>query len=580
MAGTLMNVTEHHQHHQHRLTSVGSLSLGTFLLVAGAATSLLTAPSRAQQSHDHGPTTAALPGQGPDSDDPGEVVRRGLACRHIPGLALAVVRDGEVMMSEGFGVKDVDTRDPVTPDTKFLLASLTKAFTSALLTNVMAEQRLKLSTNVRKTLTEDFKFNNTLRTIYATVEDLLAHRLGIPRNNYVRLANDYSPANFSTKIRYLPSSGGFRDSFYYSDLMYGLSSYITEQLNHRKPWKQQIRDALFTPLGMLNSTFVDDVDFKNDDVATPYIREDGQTVKASVDLIKHWGRNLGSGNIMSSANDMAQWMLMLLNQGRDRQGRRVLSDGVLDDVFSPQNVLRLSSASQHRKPVTPYSFTADGYALGWRVGYYRGYQMIYHSGSSFGYRAYLTLLPDKKVGVVSLMTGEDVGYGFRIALHTYLMDHALGLQPWINSSSICTYPEPWLSSRARNKRSADTPDAENEGMQFTDEEEETKIGSSLQSRVKRAAASLPLQAYVGSYHHAAYGTLRVTYNTTAQFLQLEYGVGLWRLQSIDGHEFDGQWLKALPRIDMEFKFLSSGSTVYAVLGTGFEPKKPPAFYRQ
>lgn len=74
--------------------------------------------------------------------------------------------------------------------------------------------------------------------------------------------------------------------------------------------------------------------------------------------------------------------------------------------------------------------------------------MFYHSGSTFGYRAFLTLLPEMKVGVVSMLTGSDFQYKFRTALHEYLMDVALGHTPWINSSSICTFPDPWKSAHS------------------------------------------------------------------------------------------------------------------------------------
>jgi CubicO group peptidase (beta-lactamase class C family) len=96
---------------------------------------------------------------------------------------------------------------------------------------------------VRKALTSEtnFKFNNTLRTYYATLEDLLAHRTGIPKNNYVRLASDYDLHTFASKMRYLPNVGGFRDSFFYNNLMYGMAVYATEDLAGGIPWKTQVK---------------------------------------------------------------------------------------------------------------------------------------------------------------------------------------------------------------------------------------------------------------------------------------------------------------------------------------------------
>ncbi|KAK7104514.1 hypothetical protein V1264_019216 [Littorina saxatilis] len=503
------------------------------------------------------------------------VINTGIQCRNIPGLSVAIVKDGQVLLSKGYGVKDLDTQSPVTADTQFQIASTTKAFTAALLSNVVAgDSGKKISTNVYKVLPGRFKFNNTLRSTYTTMEDLLAHRTGIPRNNYARLATDYSTQNFAGKFRYLRHVGGFRDSFYYNDLMYGLAAHITTHLGQR-PWKQQMQDTIFTPLGMSRSTFLDDVNFQSDDVATPYLRESGRTLKASLDFVRHWGKNDGSGNIVSTSNDMAKWMLMLLNDGKDGSGRRVLREGVVKEVFTAQNVYPGSSYSaNYMRPVTPESMTTDRYSLGWKLGYYRGYNMIQHSGSTFGYRALLTLLPEMEVGVVTLMTGSDYQNKFRTALHMHLLDHALGHVPWINSSSVCTFPDPWRSSSSRRRRSV-----EDEVKTMEDDEEaQLEVRETRAGRVARAAR-FRLSRYPGTYRHEAYGNLEVRMNTSINALVVEYGVGLWRLQSTGGHSFDGLWLKAPPTLNKSFRFKTSGLRVYAIEGTGFASQKPPVFYR-
>nr|KAG5700687.1 hypothetical protein BaRGS_029052 [Batillaria attramentaria] len=238
------------------------------------------------------------------------VVQAGMTCHNNPGLAVAVVKDGQVLLSKGYGVTDLDSQQPVTTDTQFQIASLTKAFTAALLATVLDEEPGTLSTNVRKVdgLPSDFAFNNSLRTIYATLEDLLAHRTGIPRNNYIRLATDHNRQNlppyvFSYKVarqkgmrlgewgrlgrlKYLPNAGGFRDSFYYSDLMYALAAYVTQLLGN-KPWEDLMREKVLTPLGMSRTTFISDVDFSRSDVATAYVLEHGHLEKASIDFISY-----------------------------------------------------------------------------------------------------------------------------------------------------------------------------------------------------------------------------------------------------------------------------------------------------
>ena len=188
------------------------------------------------------------------------------------------------------------------------------------------------------------------------------------------------------------------------------------------------------------------------------------------------------------------------------------------------------------------------------------------------------------VGVLTLMTGSDYQYKLRTALHMILMDHALGHAPWINSTTICSFPDPWRSSASRKKRSTHARDLDEE-MEITGEEEEEEEEAPLMeqpqaraNRVKRAA-SLPASSYAGIYRHAAYGTLEVRYNSVTQSLELEYGIGLWRLECTGGHDFDGVWMKNPPTINKNFRFKARGSDVYAVKGIGFEPSVPPVFYR-
>ena len=120
-------------------------------------------------------------------------------------------------------------------------------------------------------------------------------------------------------------------------------------------------------------------------------------------------------------------------------------------------------------------------------------------------------------------------------------------------------------------------------MELTGEEDvEAPLVEQPQARANRVTrrASLPPNRYVGRYRHAAYGILEARYNNLTQSLELEYGIGLWRLESTGGHAFDGRWLKDPPTINKRFLFKARGSEVYAVKGLGFEPSRPPIFYRQ
>ncbi|XP_071095539.1 uncharacterized protein [Haliotis cracherodii] len=487
------------------------------------------------------------------------VINAGLKCHQTPGLAVSVVKDGKVVMSRGFGVTDLATKTPVTNTTLFEIASLSKAFTTALLSKVLHDQSsYTIKTNVYHLLGRN-GFNNSLRSVYAVVEDLMAHRMGIPRNNYLRLDDTLTRENLVSRVKYLPSTGGFRGSFYYSDLMYGLLTHITELLT-KKTWEDSMTDNIFKPLHMDSSTFGTRADLTSPNMATPYTKQGSKLVTPSSDFIRHWAKIGGSGSVISSADDMTKWMLFHLSGGKNREGNQVVAENLLKETYKPRNALASSSINTYfSRPKTPVTMSNDGYGLGWKSGYYRGLPMVQHSGSTFGYRSFLTLIPDKNLGVFLTMTGTDPDYWFRGSLSAYLMDVYLGEAPWINTSTICSFPDPWRTRRRSGSR-------KRSGRRLT--------------RRRRAThtANLALQAYTGTFRHQAYGNISIHYDSTSHQLKATYGIASWVLASRGGDTFRGSWDKPAPRMDFNFTFKTSAGHTYALIPS-FESKSPPVFYR-
>ncbi|XP_067665045.1 uncharacterized protein [Haliotis asinina] len=481
------------------------------------------------------------------------VINAGMGCHQTPGLAVAVVKNGNVLMSKGFGVSNIAAATPVTNSTLFGIASLSKAFTTTLLSKILKERtRFSINTNVYKILGR-YKFNNTLRSVYATVEDLMAHRMGIPRNNYIRLDDTLTRENLLSRVKYLKNVGGFRDSFAYNDLMYGLLTRITEAVTGNV-WEDNIIEHIFTPLRMDTSTFGTRVDFSSPNVATPYVTENGQTVEASPQFLRHWAMLGGSGSVVSSADDMAKWMLFHLRGGKNREGRQVVAEDLLKETYKPRNTLSTNTINTYfSKPKTPVTMSNDGYGLGWKSGYYRGLPMVQHSGSTFGYRSFLTLIPDKNLGVFVTMTGTDPNYWFRGSLSAYLMDVYLGRTPWINTTTICSFPDPWgTRRRSRPLRRRTT--------------------------VTRHQANLALPAYTGTFRNEAYGNMIIRYESESHRLKAAYGIGSWVLTSRGNDTFRANWNNPAPTLDFDFQFLTSNEEVYAVLPS-FEKTSPQIFFR-
>lgn len=175
-------------------------------------------------------------------------------------------------------------------------------------------------------------------------------------------------------------------------------------------------------------------------------------------------------------------------------------------------------------------------------------------------------------------------FEFRTALHTFLADLTMNFSPWINSSTVCTFPDPWRSNTAHTKRNAPTEPlvhhfqyGENDIIENSHPISRKYTGI---EQVVARAASLPLARYVGVFGHSAYGELKVQLNPETGQLELTYGIGHWRLQASAGHRFQGRWLKDPPILNMTFEFLVGSDDVYGVKAPGFESPIVPIFYRR
>src|SRR5438132_5615277 len=166
----------------------------------------------------------------------------------IPGLAIAVVQNGEAALLRAYGLRDVEAALKVTTDTQFLIGSITKSFTSTGLALLMDERRMDWKKPVRDYIPE-FRLHDPVATDRVTVRDLLCHHSGLPRHDWIWLPGDLSPAQMLTAMRYLEPSADIRSAFRYSNLGYLVATMVTERISG-KPWTEFIRDRLTDKLKM------------------------------------------------------------------------------------------------------------------------------------------------------------------------------------------------------------------------------------------------------------------------------------------------------------------------------------------
>lgn len=485
-----------------------------------------------------------------------ELIENTMKCRNNPALAISVVKDGSVVYSRGFGSRDLDHQVNVTSSTVFGVASLSKAFAATLILKLLKENsKYNVDTPLCVVFNDDNLFKDDLLSRHATIRDLLSHRMGIPGNNAIRLDTNLTRENLIQRLKYLENTGRFRDSFYYSNLMYGLLTRIAEMIGG-KQWEVLVKEHIFDPLEMTSSNFATTADPEKLELATGYNDDYGDLKKVPWQLSKFWGHLCGSGCVLSTADDMAKWMLFHLNGGKTKNGRQLLPKSALSVSHSPQ--LRVSGSTiskYYSRPMTPVTLSEDSYGMGWKMGYYRGYKILSHTGSTYGYKAKLTLFPDKDFGVFIAMTGDDPNYLYRSNIHSLVSDLYLGEKPWLNATIICSYPEPFRTKSISSRPQIDT------------------------TRTPARNSS----DYLGLYKNTPYGYVHVTVTKDNNQLKLNYGLGqfdLYAKTTKDEFYIHSVGLTFGMYNYKNLKFVqSSDGTISAVEISAFEYRSPPVFTR-
>lgn len=219
----------------------------------------------------------------------------------VPGLSIAVVKDGEVIMMEGYGHRDIDQRLPVTPNTLFAIGSTTKAFT-ALAAGILADEgTLDLDTPVKEYLPQ-FKMYDSFASERMSVRDMLCHRSGLPRHELMWYNSPLNREEIIERLQYLEPNVDFRTKWQYQNMMYMVAGYIIGHVCDSS-WEEVVQNRIFTPLGMTSSQFSVETTQLQDDYALPYVVPEDKHKSVPFRNIDAMGP---AGSINSNVKDMAQ----------------------------------------------------------------------------------------------------------------------------------------------------------------------------------------------------------------------------------------------------------------------------------
>lgn len=384
----------------------------------------------------------------------------------VPGAAVAIVKDGQVVLTRGFGVRRLGEPAPVDADTLFAIASNSKAFTAAVLATLVDEGKLSWDDHVIDHLPA-FRVYDPYATREFTVRDLLSHRSGnaSQAGDLLWLRSTFTREEIVERIRFIEPVYGFRTHYGYQNVMLIAAGELAEAITGES-WDELVAERIFAPLKMTSTNTTVRKRESGGNWATPYVPKDGKLIEIDPENVDNLG---GAGAINSSANDLSQWLLLQL--GRGTLGEvQVFSKEQSEQMWTPHTVIPIGSASPSLASRQPH-FSA--YGLGWRLKDYRGRLLVHHGGGLAGMTSLTTMAPEENLGIVILTNSET---SVQTAL-TY----------WILDSYFGAPRTDWTALQRE--------DAERRWV----ERLEPMLEAVENSRIPSTSPSLPLASYAGRY---------------------------------------------------------------------------------
>lgn len=348
-----------------------------------------------------------------------DLVNRTMKTFNVPGIAVAIVKDGKVVISKGYGVTNIKTQQKVDGNTLFGIASNSKAFTSAALAMLVDEKKINWDDKVIKYIPE-FKMYNDYVTNEFTIRDLLTHRsgLGLGAGDLMIWpdGHNFTPKDIIKNIHFLKPISSFRTKYDYDNLLYVIAGEVIERVSG-KSWCDFIDARILKPLKMDHSAsswrFLKDTT----NTIVPHVPTNGK-----LEIIKRYTNPIfdAAAGIYTSTNDLSKWVITQLNHGKygTNNENNLFSEAVQKDMWTPQTILPLNN-------MKPYSCNFKAYGLGWQLTDINGHLQVSHTGGLDGIVTQTIMIPDLQLGII-VLTNQQSGSAFN-AISNTIKDSYLGL---------------------------------------------------------------------------------------------------------------------------------------------------------
>ncbi len=344
------------------------------------------------------------------------VTQRAMKAFNVPGIAVAVIKDGKIIHSKGYGVRSIDSKNTVDENTLFGIASNSKAFTAAALAILVDQNKLEWDDKVVKYIPE-FKMYNDYVTQEFTIRDLLTHRsgLGLGAGDLMIWpdGHNFTPQDIINNIQYLKPVSGFRAQYDYDNLLYIIAGTVLERVSGMS-WASFVETEIMKPIGMTASAGNWNRLTDKTNVIVPHVPIEGQLT-----VIPRYTNTIldAAGGIYSNISDLSKWVQLQLNHG-NWNDTKVFSAAVQREMWTPQTWIPTQTTP-------PYNTLFSAYGLGWQLADVAGSLQVSHTGGLEGIVTQITLLPQQNLGII-VLTNQQSGAAFQSITNT-IKNHYLAL---------------------------------------------------------------------------------------------------------------------------------------------------------
>lgn len=390
----------------------------------------------------------------------------------VPGAAVAIVEDGEIVYTGAFGVKTLGEDDPITTETQFLIGSTTKPMTVTMMAALIDQGRLEWDEAVTDLL-PNFRVVDPELTEQFTLRNLVCACTGVPRRDFELIfnGNELGPDDIVASLATFEFFTDFGEAFQYSNQLvatggYAAAAAFDDSVGLGIAYRNGMQELVFDPIGMDNTTFDSSAVEARGDYATPhgaYLDGTYQPIPLSLEEALLLAIE-PAGGAWSTVGDLARYMLTMIDRGVTPDGERVVSEENLDVTWQPQ---------------VPIDASTD-YGLGWILSSFGGVPVIGHDGNTLGMTSAFNFLPEQGIGIVVLSNGQAANL-FNQGISTRLLE--------------LLYEQP--------------ADFE-EQIQFFLEQAETQLAE-LEASIGDAPAESDVEAYLGDYFNEALGDVSIRY---------------------------------------------------------------------